>query len=407
MQALFLFGACILSHYLLVPKKRLDIIWNHTAVCTQDCTDCCVDAVHARAQGVNAVVRSVGLSRIDIVPMQPSENKYGAAQRHQQAIGRELSFEQKMTVLRNLDNFDVRLDISGGDALVTPDGLQLLRASSEKVGRENVTLTVTGAGLKPSHMDEVASLISELNFTFNAAEPDDAVSRPRMYAASNLKMATRVAARGIPVRAECPLLKGNCDHGHLKRLYLQLRDNGIQKLLVMRQFAVGRGQIAPELVPTREEYLSAIRYLFELEACYSGPKVKLQCALRHLAAKEGLIPAPSVNPCDAVRESYGLMPDGTLLASPWAVGPQGRPLHQSWVIGNLAETPLTQLLRSPHAQSMMFRADENYGHCKIFAFQHSTRPEPTDRMFDKADPLLVEVMASGVTTIDADSGDVR
>ncbi|WP_157376658.1 hypothetical protein [Burkholderia ubonensis] len=383
-------------HCLLVPKKRLDIIWNHTAVCTQDCADCCVDAVHAYAKGTNAVVRSVGLMRVDIVPMRPDEGKYAAAQRHQQTLGRELSFEQKMMVLRNLDGFDVRLDISGGDALVTPDGIRLLRACSERAGRENVTLTVTGAGLRPSDIDEVTSLISELNFTFNAAEPEDAVSRPRMYAAFNLKMAARVVAHGLSVRAECPLLKGNCDPDHLRRLYLQLRCNNVPKLLVMRQFAVGRGQNSPQLVPSRDEYISAIRCLFELEARYGGPKVKLQCALRHMAAIEGLIPDPGVNPCDAVRESYGLMPDGTLLASPWAIGPTGQPLDPSWVIGNLAESTLAQLLRSRRAQAMMFRADENFGHCKIFAFQHSIRPDSSERMFDKVDPLANKIASSGV-----------
>ncbi|KVC67685.1 hypothetical protein WI74_28005 [Burkholderia ubonensis] len=90
------------------------------------------------------------------------------------------------------------------------------------------------------------------------------------------------------------------------------------------------------------------------------------------------------------------MPDGTLLASPWAIGPTGQPLDPSWVIGNLAESTLAQLLRSRRAQAMMFRADENFGHCKIFAFQHSIRPDSSERMFDKVDPLANKIASSGV-----------
>lgn len=368
-------------------ERRIDLIWNHTALCPHDCSDCCVDAAHAKGDGEFVVIRSANLMREERVPI-GTDNKYAVAQRHQQQMKRELTFSQKLQVLENLKGLNVRIDISGGDALVTPDGLPLLRACAAAFGRDNVTLTVTGAGLRRDDMQDVAAHICELNFTFNAAEPADAVSRPKNYASSNLKMASRMAALHVPVRAECPLVKGNCHPDHLDRLYLQLHHAGIGRLLIMRQFPVGRGNHSPGLVPTREEYLAAIRSLFELQAKLGTVEVKLQCALRHLAQLEGLLPPSALNPCDAVRESYGLMPDGTLLASPWAVNGVGQPLDPAWVLGNLAQAPLAQLLRSPKARSLMARSDESWGHCKIFSFLNSRKTEAADRIHDAADPLV-------------------
>ena len=371
------------------PNRRLDIIWNHTALCPHDCADCCVDAAYVKGDGEEVVLRTANLARVERMQV-GSDNKYTVAQHHQQQMRRELMYEQKLQVLNNLKGFDVRIDLSGGDALVTPDGLPLLKACAAAFGQDNVTLTVTGAGLRRSDMAEVATQISELNFTFNSAEPADAVSRPEHYASSNLTMASRMAALGVPVRAECPLVKGNCHLEHLDRLYMQLHHAGIQRLLLMRQFPVGRGNHSPYLVPTREEYLVAIRHLFELEAKHGSVAIKLQCALRHLAQLEGLLPSHALNPCDAVRESYGLMPDGTLLASPWAINGVGQPLDPAWVLGNLCETPLIQILQRSNAQTMMYRADENWGHCKIFSFLYSQKTEFVDRMHDLTDPLLTD-----------------
>jgi hypothetical protein len=57
------------------------------------------------------------------------------------------------------------------------------------------------------------------------------------------------------------------------------------------------------------------------------------------------------------------------------------------VIGNLAETRLSQLLATEKAQAYQRRLDENFGHCKIFTFFQSTKSNPVDRIFDRADPL--------------------
>lgn len=370
--------------------RQIDLIWNHTYVCTQDCDDCCVSAVHVRNQGQSVQLRD--FAGLDLaVEGTPTESRYVTAQRHLQRIGRELTFDQKLKVIDHMEGFECRVDFSGGDALVTAEGIELLKVLSQRVGRQNVTLTITGAGLERGYIPEVGALISELNFTFNAATPNDAVTRPPNYAAMNLRLARRFAELGVRVRAECPLTREGARPEHLRRLYSQLAAAGVQTLLIMRQFNVGRGVSYADAIPTRAEYLEAIKVLRELETEGSGPKIKLQCALRHLDGT----PANGPNPCDLGVRSYGVMPNGTLLASPWAYNKAGGPLDDSWVMGNLATTPLAEILLSPKAQLIMQRADENFGACKIHAALASRRSDPLDRMFDHTDPLFSEADVDG------------
>lgn len=370
------------SDRLLRVPLEIDLIWNHTYICTQDCDDCCVSAVHVEREDGDLRLRDFLFTDMRI-PGQAGETKYQTAQRHLQKLGRELSFDGKLKVIDHLTGFDCRIDFSGGDALVTPEGIELLEMLVARIGRQNVTLTITGAGLERASIARVAAMISELNFTFNAASPADAFTRPSNYAAMNLQLAKRFQQLGVRVRAECPLTNVTAEPEHLERLYRTLADAEIDTLLVMRQFNVGRGTVRPEVIPTKAEYLEAIRTLRRLEAAGNGPRIKLQCALRHL---EGTAPG-APNPCDLGVRSYGLMPDGTLLASPWAYSKSGKPLDESWVMGNLAQTPLGAILRSPKAQLIMRRADENFGTCKVHAALASRRSDALDRLFDHTDPL--------------------
>jgi len=366
----------------IIPRA-IDLIWNHTRVCGFNCSNCCVAAVHAKKTSIS----KPDLSAYERINRHKGEDHFAAAQRILQERGHELALEGKLRVLQHLKGHDVRVDVSGGDALVTPDGLDLLDACAAHLGRHNVTLTVTGMQVPDQVLDRVASSIAEFNFTFNAADAKDAVVSPKGYAELNLLLGRKMKAKGVTVRAECPLTRSAADPMHLTRLYDRLCEAGIDKLLIMRQFPVGRGKLLPDQVPSREEYIRAISTLRELEAKRAGPQIKLQCALRHIEVMAGIAPPSEKNPCDLGVTSYGLMADGTLLASPWAMDEHGLPLNEAWVLGKLDQQPLSELLASKKAQTIIGRAHENHGQCKIFAALHSTRHDALDRMFDHSDPL--------------------
>jgi len=366
-------------------RKKIDIIYNLTLVCQWDCAVCCVDAVHVRKKNGHAILRSEGLTKETKVPLKEGDSDvYEAAYRFRASQGLELTLEKKRQVIDNLSAYDARVDISGGDALLLRDNFEMLRYASHKLGRDNVSLTATGAGSSRYSATELAPLIDEYNFTFDAESITDVANRPSGYALGNLKKAEAFARLGAKTRAELPLTKSIMSEDHLARVYKLLHEKGIGKLLLMRLFPVGRGGGVSSEIPTPADYQRAIATMRRLEAVYKTPVLKLQCALKHLAN----VQTPgNLNPCDLVHESFGLMSDGTLLASPWAIGGVGRPLDPVWVLGNLAETRMEDILAGERAREFARRSDENFGHCKIFSFLNGTSPRKMDRIFEKADPL--------------------
>ena len=338
--------------------------------------------MHIRTKGLTAEQR--------VLRQDPAESIYDVAARALQDRGLELSLEDKLKIVANLDVERVRLDISGGDPLVVTDNLDVLKAASAKLGRDYVTLTATGAGMARIELADLVPLVGEFNFTYDSASIKDVADRPKTYAARNLALGRDLAKLGAATRAEFPITRATSAPDHVARLYMNLHDAGIQKLLLMRLFTVGRGHIAADKTLSPVEYRAVIAQLRSLEREFRMPRVKLQCALRHLEGRPANAP---VNPCDFVRESFGLTPRGVLLASPWAINGHGEPLDDAFVLGNLVETPLSTLLASPRVAEIRARADENFGHCKIFAWQFSERAVSFERLFDQADPLYADNLA--------------
>jgi len=366
--------------------KTVDIIWNITMVCPWDCAICCVDAVHVSRRDGLIRLTSNGFSDIAEIPVARNQGSiFDQALAFRQGQGQELDFAGKLRVLDNLNGFLPKLDFSGGDPLATAENIEIMRIASQRFGREHVTLTATGSGLARCKPSEIAPLIGELNFTFDQGYHLSNSHRPDEYAAQNLKKAALFAEAGVKTRAECPLSTNNVNPDSLRQIYLNLHDAGIDKLLPMRLFPVGRGELRAADVPSRDQYMTAIEVLRKMEARLGTPKVKLQCALRFLENAH-----PAENPCDMFRESFGLTADGMLRASAWASGRANRPLDDAWVMGNLATTPLQEILATEKAQGLVTRLNENFGHCKVFAFLYSNRDKPVDRMFDSADPLYCD-----------------
>lgn len=371
-----------------VGTRKVDIIFNTTLICPWDCAVCCVDAVHVRKLNGFIEIKSERLSRTEHLPISTDFSSiYDQAAAHRQKQGRELTLDQKKTMIDNLEGFDVKIDISGGDALAVSENFLLLQYAAERLGRDHVTLTVTGAGSGRFPAERIAPFISEYNFTFDAERLEDVANRPDGYALGNLKKARAFVVQGIPTRAELPLTKSIMSVDHLRRIHRTLNEAGIGKLLLMRLFPVGRGMLLPDEIPTALQYQAAIETLQALEREFKTPVLKIQCALKHLV---GLRSSAGGNPCDLGHESFGLMADGTLLASPWAVNERGAPLSEGWTLGNLYKSSLAEILSSERCHSILDLADNNFGHCKIFSFLNSQRTSFIGRISDQADPLYVQ-----------------
>lgn len=232
---------------------------------------------------------------------------------------------------------------------------------------------------------KIAPLIGELNFTYDSGNAAIKEHRPEGYATSNLKQASKFATYGVKVRGETPLTIDNINDKILTQIYIDLHQANISTHLIMRLFPSGRGIFLKHKIPTVEQYRRAIELLYSLEEKYKYPRIKLQCALKYLDPKYTL----EKNPCDLVTESFGLMPNGILLASPWAIGSHGQPVSEFLVLGNLVTNSMKTILQSGKVKQFTSRANENFGHCKMQSF-FSVEQKREDMLFEKADPLYIK-----------------
>ncbi len=364
--------------------KTYDIIWNITRLCSWDCAVCCVDAIHvSRNKSGETIARIAGLSE-EIKVGEKNIESFQSAQEYFQFRGMELSLDEKFKILENLQGKTVKIDFSGGDPLVLPENLLVIERASKSFGKDNVTLTATARGLDHKVILRLANLIGEFNFTYDPGIDQSSDNRPVGYALGNLKASKVFRDYGVKTRAELPLTTENSTPKNLSQIYSDLTEAKIDKLLLMRLFPVGRGasRISTGLSPTQT--IEAIQLLKSLETS-SGPRIKLQCALKHLFDPES---SKHQNPCDLLHTSFGLMADGTLLLSPWAIDSHGKPISSDWVVGSLLENNLDDLLNTPVMRSLSSQLDQNSGHCKIFSYLSSTKLEGLSKMLDRADPIL-------------------
>jgi MoaA/NifB/PqqE/SkfB family radical SAM enzyme len=402
-------------------RPRVDIIWNITLVCPWDCMFCCTDAAHVKRKDDYVLIRDRGLDRVIRVPYETTSrtsgtltmlaeagvkaNQYDIALAERQRSGLELDYPAKLSVLKNLSSYLAKIDFAGGDPLSCYENFLVIKHAAMLFGKENVSVTSTGAGLDRYGFEQIAETIGRFEFTFDEVAEADAVNRPKGYNPSNLRAARRFSALGVRTKAQLPIHTGNCGREEIHRIYASLQNANIEEILLMRTFPVGRGlkKYQAKWMLSRADTVRAIETFRDLEAKYLQPRIRLQCALKHLTPDAG----NESNPCDLLRESFGINPRGQLLLSAWATNSVGDPLHDVFVVGDISKDSLADLLSTARVEWLRGRLNENFGHCKIFAFLFSAE-SAEDALFSNADPLyLPEDSRSQLHQIETRSPDVR
>lgn len=358
------------------------IIYNITYLCPHGCSICCVDSVAAKEVGKNIEIYTNALKTKAILE-RDARPLYVQASNYLHSIGMELSFEEKLRLLDNLDVPNLEMQISGGDALILNENIEFLKIASQKIGRENLSLVTTSKGIRKEDIPEISSYISQYNCAYDNPYPDKKLDyRSEGYVSENLIIAKEFMKNGVIVQAECTLTKNNLNPKGLRDLYLSLHDKGIENLLLMRIVPfVGRNQNQTN-IPSDVEYKIGINILRELEKKYTYPKVDLICSLKHLYPEE-----LKQNPCKMSEGVMGLTPSGKLLLSPYAFGAGNKPLDKEFEIGSLVNNKLSKLLDSPIRQQVLRRNDESIGHCKIQSYLYSKKTDFMDKILDNTDPL--------------------
>jgi MoaA/NifB/PqqE/SkfB family radical SAM enzyme len=372
----------------------MDLIWNISLICPWDCEFCCTDAVHVKRNGSSAILREAGLSETRLVPMRReglihlnvleiAPNVYDYALSDRQQRGLELTLSQKLEVIKNIDIDGAMIDFAGGDPLACLENFLVISAAKERFGKNQISVTSTGHSIARYNLADLVDNIGTYEFTFDEPSTSAATCRPNGYNKLNLNWAKKIGSMGVKTKCQIPIHKGNISISKIADIYKELSYAGIDEVLLMRTFPVGRGMkfMQSQPLPNASEYRMVIEKFRELEEKYTGTRVKIQCALKHLYSNDEVR-----NPCDLMHSSYGINSKGTLLLSAWATNAVGNPLSDDFVLGDLSKNTLSHLSRTDKAQEYRKKLDENFGHCKIFAYTHSNI-KSSDAIFMKADPL--------------------
>ncbi|WP_141103606.1 hypothetical protein [Cobetia sp. QF-1] len=371
----------------------LDIIWNISLICPWDCEFCCTDAVHVKSMNGEIIAKEHSLRSVHSVDKQLIEifqskypdinpTKYDLALLDRQLLGKEPTYEEKVSILQHLKGYEVKIDFAGGDPLACYENFLIIKKASEIFGKESISITSTGVFIKRYGIEEVASIIGEYEFTYDQAPLGTQGFRPAGYNFSNLKLASEFATLGIRTKAQLPLHSQNFSKDNAQAIYSELCKHNIDEVLIMRLFPVGRGQ-----GNLMNSYISKDKLILGIQnykalSREEGTKVRLQCALRHL------LDVSDSNPCDLMQGSYGINFSGKLLISAWANNSMGRPLSEDFVLGDLKKEYFKHISETEKFKRYTERLDENFGHCKVFAYLAS-KNKNEDAIFSNLDPIYV------------------
>jgi len=275
--------------------QKIPLIWNITPVCPWNCSFCCINAYYLPLSSGSLETELEKIKKKKI----------------------ELSLEDKLRIVDNLDmqNFDI--DVSGGEPLLFSENVGIIERLSKKFGRDNISITTTGKGLALVDINILKEIIGEVGFTYDFPyEPDPL--RPKGYNSSNLKQIEKVVEAGIRTIAQIPLTRLNVDEKVIKDIYKNLTNKGVSRLHLMKFFPVGRGAHRLDLSLTDQEYQTAIKVYEELEQS-KGPKVYVQTALRNSGKNSSHLNITS---------------QGLLLSDPWAYDHHGEPIDE-FILGDL------------------------------------------------------------------------
>jgi hypothetical protein len=367
--------------------QKIGMIWTLDRECGWNCQHCCVDAYSIRRnkQGFNITSNDFSL---DVNSWQNTGQVYDAAHSALVEHGKALSLEQKLQVLKNIQNCNVEIGFSGGDIPLITENIEVIKKASEMFGRENVGLAVTGLGMRSPGFLDYLQYIGQLEFTFDSLDRIDVNHRQNGYNKSNLSGFRReieVCRKfGVVTQALIPLSPSNFESSTIDKIYQELINSDVDQVYLMRTLPVGRAIKSKVSLLTANQYRSAIERFWHLQVKTNGPKVGIMCALKNLFPDQ----YGNKNPCTLLQTTLDITNMGKVILDAFGYNTNGGALDNEFIVGDLKDTKLKNILGGKAIKQLGSRVNENFGHCKIAAYL-SNPEKGLDGLFAKSDPLYI------------------
>lgn len=242
----------------------------------------------------------------------------------------EISLEDKIKIINNLNYENIEIDVSWGEPLLFPEWLEILNKLSNKFWRERISLTTTWASNINFDIKNIAILehcVWNIDFTYDWV--GDFTYRPSNYNQNNLSFVNKFS-RSVKKTAQIVLTTKNLSLSNIEKTVIELKNHNIDDLFLIKFHPIWRWIKYPELVTSIELAKQAIdEYIFFSEK-YNGPKIKYQKTL--LGWKIGAIKGCSF----FINEIWDLFSNSWKKDKFWKD-------DVSYKIGNLVKDPFTKL----------------------------------------------------------------
>jgi sulfatase maturation enzyme AslB (radical SAM superfamily) len=365
-------------------EGKVGLIWTIDRMCGWSCAHCCVDAESVSRRGDKIFVNS-NHGNFSFL----NENNgsiYEQAQRELIVRGRALTKDQKLHIVENLKGVDVEVGLSGGDLLLNPDNIEVLKMLSNQIdGKNNIGLTTTNLGLRMAKIDDWLPFVAQVEVTYDSPVERDPNHQQNGYNSANFKalcdLNNQCKRRGVNIKALVPISKLHTDPKIVDELYSDLTKSGVPYVYLMRTLPVGRANDFTDKPLSADELRTVINNFKQQKT--NGPELQLMCALKPLFPSE----YPG-NSCSVGKTTVDITSSGELIIDAFAYNSRGDALFPEAILGNLTTTSLKEIISRPEVQKISLLNNKNQGHCRIASFLNgSVNDDNITKFFGPNDPL--------------------
>lgn len=349
-----------------IENNNIEFIWSITKFCSKKCKFCCVDAVF------------VNPTKIEL--NQNIDTSFKVNGNTLPHIPCDLDILHKNIILNNIAklNRQIKIDFSGGDPLLQPENLLIVKQAAKLFKKENISISTTLHGITNTNICELTESLSEIGLSFYDFFHEKSYYSKKINNTLYTKLLL-IYESGTKIKIHIPLVKDFLNRKYCNKIFNLLKILHVSEILLMRVFPVGRLFFNDIGIPTKIEYLEIINNFLELESKYHYPKISIQCALQGLFSQ-------NINNCKMGCNSFGITNDGMLILSAWGYERNGKILGKEWIVGDLKVSSLSDILNEQHVKEFEHMGRSNQGHCKVFCWLYGEKNP--DSFFKDNDPLL-------------------
>lgn len=252
--------------------------------------------------------------------------------------GNELNYEEKSSLIRELSlcsNIKPYIDFSGGEPLCNSGNIKIIKRATTLFGINNISINQTGYFLD----DYISSnfKVNEIHFSIDCLPNQVPNYRQPTYISNNWQGIRKAIMHGISVTVNIVITKSFVKFVDIETLYQMLNEMGIDRILLMGFYPVGRGSKLHNEIPSSEDCKNAVELFKFYRNKLQGPKLIIDNMLKQYLEIDFYCCG-----CNTIQ----IFPDGTFSYCPWAISKDGISLNPEFIIGKYPESNVKNIIFS-------------------------------------------------------------